>query len=180
MLIKLFRLARLVRLIRLLQFPIFAELRRVVEGVVAAVKVLFWTMVLLAFLVFFVGIVLRSHVQGFQDLNTLPTSMFTVFRCLTDGCNMHDGRPLPEHLRMKYGNFFGFFYAVVFMAIVFGLFNLITASIVDHVTVSHNSRRQSVLGKEAHVMEAMMRWTLKKLVCKSKMAGQSDTCSVFF
>merc|ERR1711959_556427 len=94
MYIKILRLARLGRLVRLLRFKIFHELKMMVQGVVAGLRVLFWAVVLLFFFIFLLGVVLRktmgeSEVNPYTRKNsfeTVPRSMFTLFRCFTDGC----------------------------------------------------------------------------------------------
>eukprot|EP00928_Gymnodinium_smaydae_P062735 TRINITY_DN46527_c0_g1_i1.p1 TRINITY_DN46527_c0_g1~~TRINITY_DN46527_c0_g1_i1.p1 ORF type:complete len:784 (+),score=124.94 TRINITY_DN46527_c0_g1_i1:271-2352(+) len=165
MLIKMLRLARLARLVRLLRFAIFRELKDMVQGVVSGVRVLFWAIVLLFFVIFILGIGFRKMVStDFIEFNSLPSSMFTLFRCFTDGCSSYKGTPLTESLREEYGMPFMIVYILIFLFITIGLFNLIMAIFIDHVVTAHVRRKQQELGENQLKMEVRIKEVITDLI----------------
>merc|ERR1712113_45800 len=85
MLLKILRLARLGRLVRAIRFKVFSELRDMVLGVLSGVRVLFWAIVLLFFIISVGGLILRKLVGHLEEeFRNVPSSMFTLFRCFTD------------------------------------------------------------------------------------------------
>merc|ERR1712093_29376 len=75
---------------------------------------------------------------GVDLFGTLWRSCFTVFRCLTEGCTSPDGTPLLIHIMMSSwaGTAMVMLYTLVFLAVTFGLFNLILAVFVEHTMAS--------------------------------------------
>eukprot|EP00928_Gymnodinium_smaydae_P033202 TRINITY_DN23846_c0_g1_i1.p1 TRINITY_DN23846_c0_g1~~TRINITY_DN23846_c0_g1_i1.p1 ORF type:complete len:316 (+),score=47.66 TRINITY_DN23846_c0_g1_i1:354-1301(+) len=119
MLLKMLRLARLARLIRLMRFKMFNELKMMVEGVFFGVRVLLWAIVLLFFLIFFLGIVMRTVVdEEYAEFKSLLSAMFTLFRCFTDGCTAYDGTPLQERLRQGYGQNVGSIFMIIYLGVL--------------------------------------------------------------
>jgi len=56
---------------------------------------------------------------------TMERSMFTVFRCLVDGCAAADGTPLMVILWDVYGWGVIVAYVLTILFVTFGLFNLV-------------------------------------------------------
>eukprot|EP00928_Gymnodinium_smaydae_P065815 TRINITY_DN48901_c0_g1_i1.p1 TRINITY_DN48901_c0_g1~~TRINITY_DN48901_c0_g1_i1.p1 ORF type:complete len:671 (-),score=92.79 TRINITY_DN48901_c0_g1_i1:478-2490(-) len=180
-LLKMLRLARLARLLRLIKFKIFYELKVIVQGVFAGLRVLFWAVVLLGFLVFFLGIIMRKTVGEEKhelEFSTLTKAMFTIFRCVTDGCTAFDGTPLQERLRGSYGAIFMISYMLMFLVIVFGLFNLIMATFIDSVLSSNIKKKQHELGEHTEKQRTRVREMCWKLSTGNdgKEAQTVDVC----
>jgi len=95
----------------------------------------------------------RGESKYFNDFQTLPWSMFTLFRCFTDGCSAVDGTPLQVHLAKEFGVPFMVIYVFVFLFVTIGILNLILGMFVDNVFTA--SRRQSQLfrGKNSEEMK---------------------------
>mmetsp|Transcript_3331 Transcript_3331/g.7852 ORF Transcript_3331/g.7852 Transcript_3331/m.7852 type:complete len:538 (+) Transcript_3331:15-1628(+) len=155
-LVKIFRLARLARLIRALRFRAFKELKLIVLGVFAGLRVIGWAIVLLIAVIYAIGVVLRSFLGDDpeqQEFRTVLASMFTCFRCFTDGCTALDGTPLSERLRAEYGPVFMIGYIFIIMLITVGVFNLIMAVFIENVMSSQFTRKQNEISETALQME---------------------------
>lgn len=150
MLLKMLRLLKLARLVKALHYPIFAELKFMIEGVASGFRVLFWALILMLFMVYFLAVMLNNMIgTQYEELKSVPAAMFTIFRCFTDGCAAYDGTPFQEPIREKYGILFVLPYVMVVMVVMFGLFNLIMAVFVDDVQGNSAKRRQEKLGETA-------------------------------
>jgi len=175
MVMKMLRLVRLARLVRALQYPIFDDLKAMVYGVVSGIQVLLWAIVLLVLLVFFVGVILRKFMDDHEEMSTMPAAMFTVFRCLTDGCAAYDGTPLQERIRDEYGAPFLIAYILVFMFVTFGVFNLIMAIFIDNVVTGSVARKQAELGESRDRMQVLIEDTFAKLILNQSPELREDT-----
>jgi len=153
---RLLRLVRITRIVRLLRFKFFVELAVMVKGVLGGLRTLCWAFVLLGVLVYLLGIAMRQVTRAYNDgmcnerggtcskfdehlckyidelFGTVFRSMFTVFRCFTDGCSFPDGTPLPFYLWHTHGAILICGYMVSFLFVVFGVFNLIAAVFVEN------------------------------------------------
>merc|ERR1719346_297905 len=109
-------------------------------GLLSGLRTILWGMVILTVMVYTVAVVLTQEVgqtpvprdaeqQGilmYQQLfSTVPRSMFTIFRCVTDDCTFPNGSPIVVAMMEKYGILFVLPYCFFFALIVFGLFNLL-------------------------------------------------------
>jgi hypothetical protein len=149
-----------------------------IEGVFAGLRVLFWAVVLLFFFIYLLGIVLRktmgestTNPYAVRDsFESVPRSMFTLFRCFTDGCTAYDGTPLQVHLFQYYGAAFMFPYMLVFLFVTMGIFNLIMAIFIDNVMEASVHRKQQERGANSAVMEV----ALKELIATLVMHKQSE------
>lgn len=154
MMVKIFRLARLARLVRALRFKFFHELKLIVIGVFSGLRVLTWAIVLLVILTYTVGIVLTNLLGDDEaEFASVTSSMFTLFRCWTEGCAAYDGTPLSERIRKRHGPFFMVFHVLVTMFVTVGVFNLIMAIFIDNVMTSQNIRRHHELGERTGEVE---------------------------
>jgi len=165
---RMLRLFRLVRLIRLLR--VFKELSLLVFGLIGGLRTLFWAIMLLLVVIFIIGVFCT---QMFRDeefpykqelFGSVFHSMFTIFRCLTDGCASVDGRPLNVVLQIKYGWYFVLPYVLLFMIVVFGLFNLIISVFVESTLLNAKgndvklaARRKRQQAQLAQKMKALLR-----------------------
>ncbi|CAK9036410.1 unnamed protein product [Durusdinium trenchii] len=121
-----------------------------VLGVISGMRVLAWAMVLLApwtkgktgkaavrvydvVLIFAAAIFFTSMFgESCLELRSVRFSMFTLFRCFTDGCVDYEGKPLSEKLHEIYGLWFVIPYVFLFVGVTLGLFNLIMAIFIDN------------------------------------------------
>jgi len=180
--IKMARLGRLARLIRVLRFKIFNELKSMVQGVLAGLRVLFWAIVLLFFFIYLLGVVMRKTVgdaehpdheySRHKSFETVPISMFTLFRCFTDGCTSYDGTPLQSHLYEYYGFAFMFGYMLVYMFVTIGIFNLIMAIFIDNVMDASMQRKKEELGASAVRLECKLKELIEQLANRKKSVQQ--------
>jgi len=164
MVVKMLRLARLMRLVRLLRFPIFAELKMIVRGVFSGMRVLGWAIILLTFVILVLGIVYRQLVGDKEvEFSTVPSSMFALFRCFTDGCNAYDGTPLAEKLRSNYGASFTLGYSLIYLFVTFGIFNLIMAVFIENVTSQAHLRKLREIGENSRLTREYVNQVLTSL-----------------
>jgi len=164
MLIKMLRLARLMRLVRLLRFPIFSELKMIIQGVFSGIRVLAWAIILLTFVIFVLGIIFRKLVGDNEpELSTVPSAMFSLFRCFTGGCDAYDGTPLTERLRSNYGASFTVGYSLVYLFVTFGIFNLIMAVFIDNVSTQQHLRKLRDIGETSQATRENIIRVLDKL-----------------
>eukprot|EP00930_Biecheleria_cincta_P069134 TRINITY_DN56912_c0_g1_i1.p1 TRINITY_DN56912_c0_g1~~TRINITY_DN56912_c0_g1_i1.p1 ORF type:complete len:646 (+),score=74.70 TRINITY_DN56912_c0_g1_i1:39-1940(+) len=169
-LIRILRLARLTRLIRALRFRIFKELRLMVGGVLSGIKVLGWAMVLLLLLVYIFAVAFR-HTLDEPEFRDIQSSMFSLFRCFTEGCAAYDGTPLTERLRIKYGALFLIAYIFMWAGICLGVFNLIVAIFIDDVSNTQVDRKLQEMAKNVHNVEVNIKENLVRLILQSRATG---------
>ncbi|CAE7634766.1 Catsper1 [Symbiodinium necroappetens] len=135
--------AELMRTVRVLNFKMFGELRQITLGIMNGCGVLFWAVVLLFAVIYVFGIVMRNLVgDAMEEFKNIPNSMFTLFRCFTDGCSDYAGTPLAERLRIVYGAPFTLGYVCVTMLVAVGIFNMIMAIFLENATASAGRRKQ--------------------------------------
>jgi len=188
--LRLVRLARLARLVRLLRFNFFKELVLMIKGVFAGLRTLMWAIVLLVIETYVIGVLLRNTIGSEETLpgealpeerfvmarllfSTVPRSMFTIFRCLTDGCSSTDGTPLMVTLHDAYGHFFIGAYVVVFVCTTFGLFNLILAIFVESTMQAAKHNEQKIqMARQSENMRVAMK--LKEFVLRLTTGKTAD------
>lgn len=158
MLIKIFRLSRLIRLVRLVRHKLFHELKVMLFGLWAGIRVLGWAIILLFGLIYTFGVFLRNIMgESFKELETVPDAMFTLFRCFRDDCAAYDGTPFPERVRETYGGIFMVSYILMIMTVSVGVFNLIMAIFIDNVTGSQLQRRNRELADSSEKVRVMIK-----------------------
>jgi len=182
--IKMARLGRLARLVRVLRFQLFRELRSMIEGVLAGLRVLFWAIVLLFFFVYLVGIFMRKTVGDAEhpdheyarhrSFETVPVAMFTLFRCFTDGCTAYDGTPLQTHLYEYYGLPFMFGYMLMYLFVTIGIFNLIMAIFIDNVMDDSHQRKKEELGANSEHMQHRLKELVMSLTSQIRSANAAE------
>lgn len=168
-LMKIVKLMRLGRVIRLLKYKVFAELKSMVLGIFTGLKVFLWAVVLLLLVCYFWAIVMRmfyGSIEQLPEFHSLSGSVFTVFRCVTDGCAAYDGTPLQERLRMGLNvvtnesfsppfpeALFFFIWIFLYLFVTVGIFNLIIAVFIDNVNEGSSKKKQYQLGMTASKTE---------------------------
>jgi len=144
--IRLVRLLRITRLVRLLNMKRLKDLKLMVDGVINGLQTLVWAFILLFGLLYILGVVMRQLMMApdscpdggpldkelcIEMFSTVFRSVFTVFRCFTDGCSTPQGTSLIPMLFEMYGIGFALAYILVMCFVTFGLFNLIMAVFVE-------------------------------------------------
>jgi len=132
--------------------------------VVAGLRVLFWAIVLMTFFIYGMGIFMQRTVgskagQGnehFDNFRSLPWSMFTLFRCFTDGCSAIDGTPLQVHLAEEFGVKFMLIYVFMFIFVTIGILNLILGMFVDNVFSASRRQSQKSRGNNSEEMKYLL------------------------
>jgi len=163
--LKMLRLTRLARIVRALQYPIFLELKQMVLGVIAGMRVLLWAIVLLGVCIFFLAVGLRTLMgENEEEFRTVPNAMLTTFRCYTDGCTAYNGTPLPERLFETYGGVFMGIYILSFIFITVGVFNLIMALLIDSVVSNRQNRALEDLGAARATVKVRIWETIEELI----------------
>jgi len=184
--ISMVRLFRLARLVRLLRFKVFHELKMMIQGVFAGLRVLFWAVVLLVFFIYILALVLLKFMSTDDFIYTrersfesLPWAMFTLFRCFTDGCSAFDGTPLHLHLFDRYGAKFMISYILVFLFVTIGIFNLIMAIFIDNVMEASIQRKQKERGANATYMESKLKELIMDLAQRESPKKKQSRGRVF-
>jgi len=155
------RLIRLTRLIRLLRTEMFADLLCMIHGVMAGALTLFWAIVVFFMSVYVVALVCRESfgVRYVDDVyiyfQSVPRSMFTVFRCSFGDCSSQNGTPIPEFIAESYGGGFALLYCLFVFSMTIGLFNVVSAIFVDS-TMANAARK--ALWKATQRLEDEERW----------------------
>jgi hypothetical protein len=122
-------------------------------------------------MVYLIAVVMTNFMStDFEEFQTLPSTMFTIFRCFTDGCAAYNGTPLQETVRKEFGALFTLCYVLMIMIVTFGLFNLIQAVFIENVMTTGARRRQQRLG--TNVTEARLRFEvmLARNILRTKTA----------
>eukprot|EP00931_Biecheleriopsis_adriatica_P086509 TRINITY_DN6116_c1_g1_i1.p1 TRINITY_DN6116_c1_g1~~TRINITY_DN6116_c1_g1_i1.p1 ORF type:complete len:854 (-),score=179.09 TRINITY_DN6116_c1_g1_i1:74-2554(-) len=165
LLVKMFRMARLTRIIRVVRFKMFKELKLIILGLFSGLRALFWAVILLLFLIYALGVVMKTIAGEMEpEFNSVTAAMFTLFRCFTEGCAAYDGTPLTEKLHMKLGGSFVVAYFLISMMVTVGIFNLIMAVFIDNVTKSQQQRKQKEIGETAESIEADLKIQITKFI----------------
>eukprot|EP00930_Biecheleria_cincta_P082838 TRINITY_DN7248_c0_g1_i1.p1 TRINITY_DN7248_c0_g1~~TRINITY_DN7248_c0_g1_i1.p1 ORF type:complete len:630 (-),score=102.35 TRINITY_DN7248_c0_g1_i1:313-2202(-) len=190
-LMKIVKLMRLGRVIRLLKYKIFAELKSMVLGIFTGLKVFLWAVVLLLLVCYFWAIVMRmfyGDIEQLPEFKSLSSSVFTVFRCVTDGCAAYDGTPLQERLRMGWNAvtnesftlpfpevLFFFVWIFLYLFVTVGIFNLIIAVFIDNVNDGSAKKKQYQLGVSAAKTELRLAEAFREQCIDTGLAHQRKT-----
>lgn len=180
---RLAKLTRVLRLIRLIRMRFFKELLLLIRGVAAGIRTLAWAFVLLASLVYVVGIMLRQTIGAYSPyghgpgrepivlFGSMRSSMFVVFRCFIGDCSVIDGTPLLAHLYELYGYAFVLPWALVTLFVTFGMFNLIMAVFVENVQENAKMKRELTRDDERATAVRRMRQLVMMFAGKSQVEG---------
>lgn len=197
---QIFRLARLARLGRVMRMKVFREIVLLAQGLKIGVRTLFWAFVLLLVFVYVIGIILRQtagqsgpdntwcpdgacsiltssfEIQREELFGTVPRSMFTVFRCFTDGCTDLTGAPLMTRVWETYGLPAILAYTVMVIFVTFGLFNLIAAIFVENNMehAAHDKEKRRASRHAEHVKVALQLQEVIALICTGGESPHDD------
>eukprot|EP00929_Paragymnodinium_shiwhaense_P021475 TRINITY_DN14001_c0_g1_i1.p1 TRINITY_DN14001_c0_g1~~TRINITY_DN14001_c0_g1_i1.p1 ORF type:complete len:663 (+),score=124.33 TRINITY_DN14001_c0_g1_i1:58-1989(+) len=131
------RLMKLVRLMRLFRTEAFADLVKMIHGISGGSRTLFWSFVLFFVCIYVVALLHREmygnkQVEGISEsFNTVPTSLFTTFRCAFGDCTTPDGDPLFTKVWAVYGWPSAVGYMLFVFVLCVGVFNVISAIFVE-------------------------------------------------
>lgn len=140
-LLRMVRLIRITRVLRLVRLDLFSELMVMIKGTLGGIRTLGWSIVLISLPLYIVALLLRETLgefqekgQGAEQFASVPTSFFTVFRCVVAGeCTEAAGRPIFLSVTSTYGWGYGVLYCCTMVFMTFGLFNVIVAIFVENV-----------------------------------------------
>mmetsp|Transcript_97693 Transcript_97693/g.226549 ORF Transcript_97693/g.226549 Transcript_97693/m.226549 type:complete len:814 (-) Transcript_97693:60-2501(-) len=111
-----------------------------------------------------------------QLFGNVPRSMFTVFRCFTDGCSFPSGTPLVPSIYNTHGLRAVLLFSLVFLFVIFGLFNLIMAVFVQNTIENaklDDERRREARSTE-HVRVARKLQEVILMFCAGESRPVSD------
>jgi hypothetical protein len=150
-LFRILRFGRFIRIIRLTRTAAFGDLVAMMSGIGGGVTTLVWSALLFALMVYVAALLCReafgrneaSNVSEYFD--SVPRSMFTVFRCSFGDCSSSGGVPIFEHVHAVYGGSYSLLYCFFVFIITIGLFNVISAIFVDGAMSAAFKARESQL-----------------------------------
>eukprot|EP00929_Paragymnodinium_shiwhaense_P114174 TRINITY_DN824_c0_g6_i2.p1 TRINITY_DN824_c0_g6~~TRINITY_DN824_c0_g6_i2.p1 ORF type:complete len:614 (-),score=123.01 TRINITY_DN824_c0_g6_i2:218-2059(-) len=146
---RILRLVRLTRLLRLLRYHIFDDMITMVGGMVGGMSTLFWAMLVYGFVIFVIALIFRETLGNYEAENvyeyfdSVPRSMFTVFRCSFGECDALPGVPIIEHVILHYGTAASFAYFIFIFVMTIGLFNVISAVFIEATMAAAAAMRYS-------------------------------------
>lgn len=177
-LLRVIRLIRLIRLLRLFRTNLFQDLVAMLQGMKAGALTLFWAVVVFGMSVYTVALICRSifghdnSITVMPYFDSVPRSMYTVFRCSFGDCSSVSGTPIPEHIHDDLGGFYALLYCIFSFLVTIGLFNIISAIFVDAtVTAAAAGALQRANGR----LEDEKRWAtnLTKIIRELLQASES-------
>lgn len=121
-----------------------------------------------------------AHLQtNYKQLfGNVMRSMFTSFRCFTDGCTSVDGSPLLAYIYNTHGTFVVIAYMIVTLFVMFGLFNLIMAIFVENTidNAKRNDTRRRRARQDEHMCVAQKLQEVIAMFCKetSRVSDEDD------
>jgi len=156
------RLIRLIRIVKLFRVKIMQDLRIMVKGLVAGLRTLALSFILLFTVIYviagFATMTIGSSEQTVRIgldgyFSNLPIAMFTAFRCFTGECVTDLGQPIHSLLAHEFGLPFLAGYVGSYMLVSMGIFNLILAVYVD-ITM-RAAKENDVMTAEQHARESV-------------------------
>jgi hypothetical protein len=157
-LFRMIRLGRFLRIIRLCRTEKFKDLLGMIQGMLGAMLTLAWAIVLFGMLLYVAALLCRELLGTKEKENiseyfdTVPRSMFTVFRCSFGDCSTSGGVPIFEYVTEAYGGVYAFAYCMFVFLMTIGLFNVISAIFVDSTMAAaatlNEKKRQDRLADE--------------------------------
>lgn len=128
-----------------------------------------WAVFLLFTLIYMMALVLNKVLV--QEFPSVSMAMSTLFRCFTDGCNDAAGAPIADRVYRTYGAGAFCVYALLYVLVAIGVFNLFTALFIDNVFTTQAARKQRDLSDSRDNIEVMLQEALLKLVLQSSSAS---------
>jgi len=110
------------------------------QGMIGGALTLLWAVALFLLLVYVVAVLCRLWFGHTNDsdietvypyFDTVPRSMFTIFRCSFGDCSSSGGLPIAEAITTYHGSGFAILYSGFVFFVTIGLFNVISAIFVE-------------------------------------------------
>eukprot|EP00928_Gymnodinium_smaydae_P071056 TRINITY_DN54737_c0_g1_i1.p1 TRINITY_DN54737_c0_g1~~TRINITY_DN54737_c0_g1_i1.p1 ORF type:complete len:572 (-),score=54.81 TRINITY_DN54737_c0_g1_i1:235-1950(-) len=136
-LLRIIRVAKLARLVRLLRSRLFYDLLVMIRGLIGGMSTLGWAIIMFLVIVYVVALVFREAVgrqkiENVQEyFDSVPRSMFTIFRCSFGDCSAISGVPIFEHVHVHYGLAYSVLYCLFIFVVGIGIFNVISAMFIE-------------------------------------------------
>lgn len=136
-LLRFVRLFRSSRLLRLMSLGVFSDFFAMIMGLIGGLTTLASALVLFVLIVYMTSLVFRELFGRrpleniFEYFDSVPRSMFTIFRCSFGDCNSITGVPIFEFVNVSYGGFYSLLYCSLMFLVTVGLFNVISAIFVE-------------------------------------------------
>jgi len=102
---------------------------------------------------------------------SVPRSMFTIFRCSFGDCSTKGGTPIFEHVSESHGSFWSFTYSLFMFIVVIGLFNVISAIFVENTMAF--AIRISAKKKQTE-LDNQARWAVNVVVLLEELLTEAD------
>lgn len=179
-LLRAFRLARLTRMFRVFRLKFIKELQLMIKGLVGGLRTLVLAFALLFVVLYIIAVFATITIGRGPELDgtlqnlfrSVPSTMFTAFRCYSGECITEDGLPVALLLSNQFGWFFVLLYVAGYMLVTMGIFNVILAVYVD-ITMKA-ARENEARTSEQHERESIRVARLtRELVKKFKIAVET-------
>lgn len=181
-LLRAIRLARLTRMFRVFRLKFIKELQLMIKGLVGGLRTLVLAFALLFVVLYIIAVFATITIGRGADLDRLdglrslfrsvPSTMFTAFRCYSGECISEDGLPVALLLADEFGLVFVLLYVAGYMLVTMGIFNVILAVYVD-ITMKA-ARENEARTSEQHEREPIRVARLtRELVKKFKIAVET-------
>ncbi|CAK9046276.1 Sodium channel protein type 8 subunit alpha (Sodium channel protein type VIII subunit alpha) (Voltage-gated sodium channel subunit alpha Nav1.6) [Durusdinium trenchii] len=181
-LLRAFRLARLTRMFKVFRLKFIKELQLMVKGLLGGLRTLVCAFALLFVVLYIIAVFATFTIGRAPDLDgnlqilfrSVPSTMFTAFRCYSGECITEEGFPVALLLSEndQFGMIFVLLYVAGYMLVTMGIYNVILAVYVD-ITMKA-ARENEARTSEQHERESIRVARLtRELVKKFKMADEA-------
>jgi len=168
------RLIRLVRVVKVFRLKMMKDLRLMVKGLIAGIRTLTLAFTLLFAVVYVIsgfatmtiGSSKSDHAAYFISI---PTAMFTAFRCYTGECVTDEGYSITSKLGFDFGLPFIFGYVISYMLVTLGIFNVILAVYVD-ITMKAAKENEAITAEQHSRESVRIAQTVRELLKKFRAA----------
>mmetsp|Transcript_74392 Transcript_74392/g.217885 ORF Transcript_74392/g.217885 Transcript_74392/m.217885 type:complete len:620 (+) Transcript_74392:46-1905(+) len=157
------RLLRIGRILRLIRLDVFRDLLAMLSGMIGGMPTLLWSLVLFIIIMYVIALIFREllgrrqqqdeFIAGYFD--SVPRSMFTVFRCSFGDCSTETGVPIFELVTNEFGAQFALCYCLITLFVTIGLFNVISAIFVESTM---HAAQSSMLSRKAARLQDETLW----------------------
>jgi len=156
---------------------------------VGAVTTLAWAVILFLIVIYVVSLLFRESLgpelvgaaTSTDDVGhyfqTVPRSMFTVFRCSFGDCTTASGTPLFEHVTRDRGGLWSIVYCAFLFIVVIGVFNVISAIFVQATLAAAEDMavKKKRMRLEDESRWATHLWTLLKVLIVRSTPDEAGT-----
>eukprot|EP00913_Durusdinium_trenchii_P032273 g30218.t1 len=162
-LLRAFRLARLTRMFKVFRLKFIKELQLMVKGLLGGLRTLVCAFALLFVVLYIIAVFATFTIGRAPDLDgnlqilfrSVPSTMFTAFRCYSGECITEEGFPVALLLSEndQFGMIFVLLYVAGYMLVTMGIYNVILAVYVD-ITMKA-ARENEARTSEQHERESI-------------------------